>query len=145
VLLLDHHLDVDAVDVGARVSARVKIDTEDGVGLTKLDKTAVVFVIEAHELQVLKRKFDREEGVLHVELQMPTHWCVSEMYAVYTESREEYHPKPSDVESNRSICIHVHTSTHIHTHTHVCANVCPSVCLSVCACMCVCVRGVWRV
>ena len=139
VLLLDDHVDVDAVDVDARVSVRVKIDTEDSVGLMKLDKTAVVFVIEAHELQVLKRKFDREEGVLHVELQMPTHSCVSEMYAVYTESREEYQPKPPDIESNRWIYIHVHTSTHIHTHTYVCANVCLSVCLSVCLCVHVCV------
>ena len=99
-LQLADDFDLARLPLSARVSAVVRIVTEDGVPLTELDKTAITFVIEScSELQVAKWEFKGE--CLHVELLMPTHTCATDVYAVYSETREDYQPKPSDVESNR--------------------------------------------
>jgi len=99
-LQLADDLDLARLPLSARVSAVVKIVTEDGVPLTELDKTSITFVIEScSELQVAEWEFKGE--FLHVQLLMPTHTCATDVYAVYSETREDYEPKPSDVESNR--------------------------------------------
>ena len=52
-----------------------------------------------HELDV--SSWELRQGVLHVELHLPTHTCVTELFAIYSETRDGYKPKPPDVESNR--------------------------------------------
>jgi hypothetical protein len=99
-LIIDDDVDLERLHLGARVSALVNIQTEDGAALTELDKTAMIFYIEScRELQVCRWEF--KGGSLRVDLQLPQHTCVSEIFALYSETREDYKPKPSDVESNR--------------------------------------------
>jgi hypothetical protein len=115
-LEFDASEDLENLPLGAKVTALVKIKTEDNVKLAELDKTAVSFFIEnCSEVHVCK--WDFNDGCLHVLLQMPTHTCVSEVFAVYSETREDYQPKPSDVESNR-VPAQVWAGTHTHRHRH---------------------------
>jgi len=92
--------DLSRLPLGARLFASLRIDTEDGASFAQIDRTAVSFVIEScHELDVCN--WEVKEGVLRVELLLPTHTCATELLAIYTETRDEYKPKPSDIESNR--------------------------------------------
>ena len=98
-LQMAHDVDLQSLPRGCRVSATVSLNTEDGAALESLDKTSISFYIEGcRELDVCTWRY--EDGSLHVDLKMPTHTCTSDLFAVYSETRESFVPKPADIESN---------------------------------------------